>query len=424
MQDFGGLEEYAVELAAGLKDCGHELLVVSTAWTPPENQYRARIESAGIRLFQPPKWASMAASDWEFKQRLLRVITTFLSPLALLLAAPTAVYRGWSIRRALQGVRGRLEGLIGSAIRRDYRKAPVRMMLNLLRLRKRPDIIHVHGYTTNLLFVVDWAHRSKLPIVYEEHQTPDSRFDWWAEFPRVINKADRILACSRNSAESLKAVCRAARPVVVRPPLFPDPFGSSSSVCRPRRRTQAQLTVGLVGRLYVTKGLQYYLEAIARLSALYPDAVFKIHGEGPLRDELTAHAVKLGLDAEAIFAGMFARQELTDILTSTDIYVSSSILEGQSLALVEAMAHGCPIVATRVGGAAELIEHGLNGLLCPPADSEALAANIELLIESPELRAAIGREARRTYEGGAYGREAVSSFLEGVYHTAIHDPSR
>ena len=106
---------------------------------------------------------------------------------------------------------------------------------------------------------------------------------------------------------------------------------------------------------------------------------------------------------------------LGNLNADTDIFVISSVLEGQPMCLVEAMAHGCPIVTTAVGGIPELIEDGVNGLLCAPRDPDALAERIQLLMERSDLRRRLGAAARRTYEQGPYQPASVCAHFESIY---------
>ena len=161
------------------------------------------------------------------------------------------------------------------------------------------------------------------------------------------------------------------------------------------------------------------LEAIRKVNEKYPDVHFKIYGDGPLFSELLAKADQLGLNGEQIFAGSFNHQELDQIMDQTDIFAMSSILEGQPLAIVEAMSYGCPIATTNVGGIPELIHDGYNGLLCEPRDPEALAQKICDLIENPDLRQRLGHAARKTYEEGPYQPDAVCKSFIKVYQGVL-----
>jgi glycosyltransferase involved in cell wall biosynthesis len=204
--------------------------------------------------------------------------------------------------------------------------------------------------------------------------------------------------------------------------LLPDPVGTAWRRQQRSGPPDGVVNVTTTARLYVTKGLTYLLQAIARVIVTHPRARFRIYGDGPLRDELHAEARGLGLDVDAIFAGAYAdRKALTEIMAGTDVFVMPSLLEGQPLGLVEAMAYGCPIVTTPVGGIPELIEDGVNGLLCPPGDPDALAARIRALIDDPGLRERLGREARRSYERGPFEPREAAGHIQSVYSAALRD---
>lgn len=419
-QEFGGLEEYATALAVGLQQHGHQVSMLSAAWVPPDNQYLHRLQENGIPLVQPPKWISLLASDWETKEKALDRAMWLFAPLAYLLAFGVTLFTKKSWRQAVQSGRNWLKGqLMDRVLAPDRRKPLARLLLSWWRYRWHPDLLHIHGYTTNLLFAIDWAASKHLPVAYEEHQTPDPQFDWWAGFQDTINKASRVVAVSETSALALRSVCGVTQPIVVRNPLLSDPKEAGWQEQVVAQNGRRSLVVTTVARLYVTKGLVYLLDAIVRVREKYPDTQFRVYGDGPLRQELLAHAEQLGLDGEQIFVGAFDHRDLGKIMASTDIFAMSSVLEGQPLAVVEAMAYGCPIVTTAVGGIPELIQDGVNGLLCESKDPSCLAEHIRKLIDDPSLRVALGQAARRSYEQSPFQPAAVSAYLLSVYEDMI-----
>ena len=420
-QDFGGLEEYVATLAIGLRALGHETSVLSCAWVSEDNQYRRRLVEQGVPVVDMPRWISRPASDWDVKMRILGRLMRMLSPVSAVLAAMHMVLTRGDWSQSLASARGWVSGRIMRCLAPDRRPVIGRWLLAWWRLRWRPDLLHVHGYTTNLLFAVQWAQAQRVPVVYEEHQTPDPQFDWWRGFSDVINKASAVLAVSERSALALETVCGVTRPIVIRPPLLPDPVDSGWQLRnRHHAGTGGPMRITTVARLYVTKGLTYLLEAIAQIRSTHPDTDFKVYGDGPLRAELCAYARRLNLDPDAIFPGAFTtRDALGRILAETDIFVLSSILEGQPLSILEAMAYGCPIVTTSVGGIPELIEDGVNGLLCEPADPQTLADAIRRMIDDPVLREHLGRQSRRSFEQGPYQPLAVCAHLVPTYSGAL-----
>lgn len=421
LEEFGGLEEIATTLALGLKQQGHQMTLLSTAWAPPDNQYLRRLREHNISFVQLPKWLSYLASDWPTKEKLLVVVMLFLTPLVYLLAGGHFLFKRHSWRQSRTSAHNWLRGqLMSRFIGPDQREPLMRLLLNGWRFRWRPDLLHIHGYTSSLLYVIEWAHAKKLPAVYVENQTPDAQFDWWQGFQDSINKAAVVVAASEKSAKALRAVCGVTRPIVVFNPNVADPMALGWRKNGQSHQNDEPLHITTVARLWVTKGLTYLLEAIAQVKMSHPATQFRVYGDGELRQELLAYADQLGLDGEQIFVGAFTqREELFAIMAQTDIFVMSSILEGQPLAVVEAMAYGCPIVTTAVGGIPELIEDGVNGLLCRPKDPACLADKICALIEDPALRQKLGQAARRSYEQGPYQPAAVSDHFASIYREVL-----
>lgn len=422
MQDFGGLEEYAVNLAIALKKQGNEVNYLSCAWVAPENQYARRLKANDVLLVQPPKWVSDLASNWGTKEKVLRWIMITLSPLTLLMSMGMALFKRRRLTEAWTSAYNFLKGRIMNAtLGHDDRPRVGRWLLDRWRAKWRPDILHIHGYTTSLLFAIEWAHSCRLPVVYEEHQTPNPQFNWWKGFEKTINLADRVIAVSEKSAQGLRDVCKVTRPIVVCGPLLPDPFPGGWKKTY-QHSLNNPFTVTTVARLYITKGLTYLLDAMAAIQKKHLRVEFKVYGDGDLREELLAKAESLGLNGKQIFPGAFtSRDELHRIMEDTDIFLMSSVLEGQPLAVVEAMAYGCPIVTTNVGGISELIEDNVNGLLCPPENPECLVEKIEWLLSDPPLRERLGRAARVAYEQSPFEAKSVSERFMLVYSVVLEE---
>jgi len=424
VQDFGGLEEYAVTLAASLRRLGHEVSVLSTTWTSCENQYMKMLIRSGIRVLQPPRWLSLPASDWQTKEAILSRLMVMALPVVVVLACGKFMLGGRPWRQSIGSAHNWVQGqLMSGVIGPDRRAWLAKILLYWWRWRWRPDVLHLHGYTTNLLFLIDWGFKHAVPVVYEEHQTPDAQFDWWSHFEGTINKASVVVAVSETSAQALRSVCGVTRPILVRTSNIADPMAAGWRLPLWTNSQNETVRVATVARLYVTKGLVYLLDAIPQVLERHPNVTFRVYGDGPLRAELMAHAANLGLDANAIFVGMFTREQLSDLMSETDIFVLPSLLEGQPLAMVEAMAHGRPIVATAVGGVPEVLIDGVNGLLCSPADPNGLASKVNQLLDDPALCARLGRAARASYEQGPFQPDSVAEQLVAIYEQALQEGS-
>lgn len=423
MQDFGGLEEYAVNLAIGLKQLGHVVSHVSCAWVSPKNQYVLRLRANDISLIRPPKWISNIANDWSTKEKILRRMMLLLGPFVAALAVPVAILKRHRPADAWRSAYNFLRGqLMDNVIGPDHRRFLGRLLMTWWILRWHVDVLHVHGYTTSLMFALEWAHERRIPVVYEEHSTPNPLFEGWASAQLSLNKAARIVAVSEKSAQALREICGVTRPIAISGPLLPDPFQTGWHQNEKHAQSGKGITITTLARLVPEKGLDHLLQAIALVRKTHSHVRFRVYGDGMLRRELLSHAQKLGLDGKDIFVGAFTGQaERTQILSGTDIFLLPSILEGQPVVIVEAMAYGCPIVATNVGGIPELIRDGLNGLLCPPANPTCLAEKIKLLIENPELRSRLGAAARVSYEQGPFQIDTVSSKFVSIYEEVLRE---
>ena len=147
-----------------------------------------------------------------------------------------------------------------------------------------------------------------------------------------------------------------------------------------------------VGRLVEHKNLPRLLDAFARLAPGRPGLRLLLVGSGPLGPSLMAQTRQLGLSGQVLMLG--ERDDVPALMAAADIVVAPSLREGLSNVILEAMALGRPVVATRVGGTPEAIDDGEHGLLVDPLDTGALAAALARLIDDASLRRQLGEAAR------------------------------
>ncbi len=174
--------------------------------------------------------------------------------------------------------------------------------------------------------------------------------------------------------------------------------------------------VGSVGWLTPVKGHRFLIEAAARLKPSFPNLHVVLIGNGGLRAELSVLVQRRGLHDSVHFLG--ERDDVEVCLAAMDLFVLPSLNEGMGRALVEAMAAGLPVIASRVGGVPALIEHGRTGLLVPPGDPDALAEAIRQVLDRPDWARRMGQAASqrigRTFEAAAMVRA-----IEHVYAQAL-----
>lgn len=150
--------------------------------------------------------------------------------------------------------------------------------------------------------------------------------------------------------------------------------------------------IGTVGRLAPAKDHLGLITAFAAMSDQVPDCVLVIVGNGELRAELEARIRATSLQDRVFLFG--DRNDVGDLLRGFDLFAMSSRTEGYSIALIEASAAALPIVATEVGGNAEIVRDGVNGRLVPAGDSVRMMTTLRELIEDPALRARLGQAGR------------------------------
>ncbi|ODH00046.1 glycosyl transferase family 1 [Nostoc sp. KVJ20] len=171
------------------------------------------------------------------------------------------------------------------------------------------------------------------------------------------------------------------------------------SALRPATEPET-FTVGFVGTLKPWHGLPILTEAFSLLHQRVPNAKLLIVGDGPERENLQMELAARGLDAHTQFTGAVNPDEVPQFLAAMDVavapYAAQSDFYFSPLKVYEYMAAGLPVVVSQIGQLADLIDPGVNGILCPPGDAIALAEALEKLWRSPTLRHSLGQAARQT----------------------------
>jgi starch synthase (maltosyl-transferring) len=162
--------------------------------------------------------------------------------------------------------------------------------------------------------------------------------------------------------------------------------------------------VTAIGRLHEQKGMEFFLRAAASVRHSRPDCHFLLIGRGPLEGKLRAQARELRLDDHVTFLDFCG--QIPDVLKATDVFVLPSLWEGMPNVVLEAMAAAVPVVATRVEGVADIIEHGKTGLLLMPKDIPSLSSSTRRLLDEPGRARAIG-EAAQAHVRASFSIEAT-----------------
>ena len=142
----------------------------------------------------------------------------------------------------------------------------------------------------------------------------------------------------------------------------------------------------------------------------YPNAVFVFAGDGPEHQVLEAEAKRLGIQGSVSFLGI--REDIPELLASIDVMAMPSLDEGLPMALLEGMASGRAVIASRVGAIPQVIRDRVNGILLSPGDVNTLVAALRALLRSRELRMTLGQNARQTVESRFSAASMAKRYLE------------
>jgi len=277
-----------------------------------------------------------------------------------------------------------------------------RCVMRLARLlrRERVDLLHAHQYTPFFYALTSRLGR-KVPVLFTEHgrHVPD--------YPRrkrmmanrlLLGRCDRVIGVGQSVRQALIANegIPAERVSVIYNGIdtnaFSNGFHERARLRREIGIDPGDLVIVQVARLDYLKDHVTAVRSLKRVVAQRLDAHLVLIGEGPEQEKTEAEVRRCNLARHVHFLGL--RSDVGRLLHAADLFLLTSISEGIPLTVIEAMSAGLPVVATRVGGLAEIVEEGRTGLLARSGDDQELADCILRLGANPELRSAMGRSGR------------------------------
>jgi glycosyltransferase involved in cell wall biosynthesis len=256
------------------------------------------------------------------------------------------------------------------------------------------DLIHTHGYKASLYALA--ANRSpRRPMVATCH-------NWTREIlsVRLYGAVERhclrwfdLVFCVAETTRQvlLKSGISPEKAIVIPNGIEVERFAGGSASLSGQIPPNATV-IGMVGRLAAEKGFDRVIQVAPNFLERFPQSYFVLVGDGPKREELMHLTDRLGVKSRVLFAGR--REDMPDVYRSFDMMVLPSLNEGMSMTVLEAMAAGVPVVASRVGAMPDFVDHGRTGLLVEPDDPDGTQHAIETLLGNPELRGRLSQAAQ------------------------------
>ena len=322
-----------------------------------------------------------------------------------------------SLAEPLEAARIPVCPLLGGIVKRRVSLGYARELRKLLR-GERFDLVHAHVYSSAAASALATLGTG-LPLVVTEHTEALWQGRGGRLFSRwMYRRVAHVIAVSDAIRRRLieRDDVPAAKITVVPNSVPPAREAHGDALPLPAESAGEGPLVGVVARLQPEKGVAGFLKAAAHVAKELPAARFAVVGDGPLREELLALAGRLGVRDCVLFLGF--RPDAQAILGLMDVVAVPSVSEGTPLVVLEAMAAGIPVVASRVGGIPDQIRPGREGILVPPGDARALGDALLDLLRDPERARRMG-EAGRLRTATEFSHESMVRKVEGIYRDAL-----
>lgn len=279
---------------------------------------------------------------------------------------------------------------------------------------RSPSFVHAHTLYPAGFAARELAREHALPYVVSVHGSDlytNVTEPGWREDVRVVAEDAAAIVCVGEKLALDAVELAAADPAKTL--VIPNTFDADAFTVRTTRpTTEGRLLC--VGRLVPEKGHEVLLEAVAALAPEYPDLCVRVVGDGPLLASLRSQALEAHIADRVEFLGTMSGHRLADEYRKADLFVLPSLREGFGVVLVEALACGTPVVATRAGGPSDIVEDPALGELVEAGNASALAQGIRAVLGGIDQfePATLARSVRDRYSHEAIGARLAHLYRE------------
>jgi len=361
--------------AVHLHQAGHDVSVVLLYPPTVDDQYLRRLQLKGV----PVRTIVLRSYLFAF----LRLLRSLLS---------SALFFLFFVKRAPSGLRRIWQVAIRAITHLHYRHCRAYFA------EHRPDLLHVFTPDTGTEMMIRAGHELGIPVLYHEMGTArhlPMLTNYYRRLEKVLPLCTEVAALSPRLAEEWCQRFPFLRSVSVLPLIMEASANHTDSL---RSTNSVETTFGFAARLEEGKGPLVLVNALAQVNRKRRLAVARIAGTGPQLWQVKARLRELDLRDACEFVGHYSDPRLRSaFMNSLDVFVLPTFAEGTPNGIIEAMAHGIPVIASNVGGIPDIIEADC-GILVPPGDAGALAHAMATLANDPERRKEMGAAARERYQ--------------------------
>lgn len=276
----------------------------------------------------------------------------------------------------------------------------------------KPDIVHAQSFGSGMPALLS-NRLLKIPYVIYGRGSDVYLPDWFTKLTAkgILKNASAVIALTKHMKDAMQAIY--SRDVII----VPNGINLNEIAETEAEGGNPGKKILFVGRLHPVKGTQYLLGAMSIVHRELPEAKLILVGDGEEREHLETLTDNLGIRECVEFAGGVPHERVEDYMNQAEVFVLPSLSEGFPVTILEAMACGLPVVATRVGGIPDIIEDGTNGYLIDAMNPEQIAEALLKLLQNEELQKDISDKNRETAE--KYRWDTVAATLEGIYQDSL-----